>query len=185
MPNIKSAWEIAQEKASKLGSLSSQEREEQRHEKCRLLGEALADKYLNQRDIRTIKDELDKHEIPDKDWVAQAVIRRLGQSIDLKYPDALPEISKGTLAVHDTATTRKALEEIEILFQEYTEAAKKQSQEIEEAGGQILHQLRISGLAIGHINILAQEEWQAKLDQTAEPFTERLKSLKEELLHRG
>ena len=184
VPNIKSAWEIAQEKANKLGDLSAQEREEQRQGKCRLLGEALADKYLSQHDIRVIKDELEKHGPPDKDSISEAMLHRLGQSIDLKYPGGLSEISKGILASSNSASTKQTLDLIETLFQEYIEVEKKQRQEIEDTGGQILHQLRISGSAIGRVNIHAKEEWQAKLDQTAGPFTERLNSLKRELLDR-
>jgi len=182
VPNIKSAWEIAQEKANKLGNLSAQEREEQRQDKCRLLGEAIADKYLSQRDSRIIKNELDKHESPDKGSISGAVMRRLGQSIDLTYPGSLPDIFRGILAVSHTPSTKKTLDLIETLFQEYIEAEKKQRQEIEDACGQILHQIRVSGSAIGPVNIRAKEEWQAKLDQTASPFFERLKSLKQELL---
>ena len=182
MSNIKSAWEIAQEKASKLGNLSAQEREEQRQDKCRLLGERLADKYLGQHDIRIIEDELAGHEVTDKVSVSEAFIRRMSQSIDLKYPDELREITMGISAVNDTDSTKQTLDQIETLFQEYVEAEKKQRQEIEDVGGQILHQMRIAGSAIGHINIRAKEDWQAKLDQTVGPFTERLNSLKQELL---
>jgi hypothetical protein len=180
--DIKSAWEIAQEKANKLGKLSSREREEQRQEKCCLLGEALADKYLSQNDIRIIQGELNEYEVSDRDLVGKAMVRRLSQSLDFKYLDRLAGISKAILALQNTAPTKKALEEVEVLFQEYQQAEKKQRQEIEEAGGQILHQMRISGSAIGRLNLRAKEEWQTKLDQTAIPFEERLKSLKQELL---
>jgi hypothetical protein len=182
MSDIKSAWEIAQEKASKLGKLSSQEREEQRQEKCRLLGASLADKYLSHNDIRIIKDELNGHGVSDRNLVGNAVVRRLSQSLDFKYLERLPDISKAILVLQSTAPTKATLEKIEALFQEYQDAEKKQRQEIEEAGGQILHQMRISGPAIGRLNIRAKEEWQTKLDQTASPFDERLKSLKQELL---
>jgi hypothetical protein len=47
----------------------------------------------------------------------------------------------------------------------------------------MLHQLRISGTAISHLNIRAKEEWQKKLDQTALPFDERLNHLKRKLQH--
>jgi lipopolysaccharide biosynthesis glycosyltransferase len=54
-------------------------------------------------------------------------------------------------------------------------------QEIEKAGREMLHQMRISGTAIGRLNVRVKEEWQKKLDQTANPFDERLTKLKNEL----
>jgi urease gamma subunit len=181
MADIKSAWEIAQEKASKLGQLSAEEREGQRQDKCRLIGESLAEKYLSNYDIGILKDELSKHTAQDKDLVSQAAVSRLIQGLDLQYPEALAEISKGILTLTNSATATKTLNEIKELFQEYAEAADKEMQEIEKAGREMLHQMRISGTAIGQLNVRVKEEWQKKLDQTANPFDERLTKLKNEL----
>jgi len=183
MPDIKSAWEIAQEKASKLGELSPEEREGQRQERCRLIGESLAEKYLSHHDIGILKDNLSKHTTQDKDLVSKAAMRRLIQAIDLQYPSALTEISQGVLALSNSATTMKTLDKIKELFREYAEAENEEKQEIETAGREMLHQLRISGTAISHLNIRGKEEWQKKLDQTARPFAERLNSLKQDLQH--
>jgi len=179
--DIKSAWEIAQEKAGKLGELSPEEREGQRRDKCRLIGESLAEKYLSHHDIGILKDELSKHGAQDKDLVSQAAVRRLIGGIDLRYPQTLVEISQGILTLDDSAMATKIMGEIKELFQEYAEAENKEKQEIEKMGGEMLHQLRISGTAISHVNIRGNEEWQKKLDQTAKPFDERLNYLKQEL----
>jgi len=181
--DIKSAWEIAQEKASKLGKLSPEEREGQRQDKYRLIGESLAEKYLSHHDIGILKDELSKHTAQDKDLIRQAAVRRLIQGLELRYPPALAEISKGILTLTNSATVTKTLDEIRELFQEYAEAENKERQEIEKMGGEMLHQLRISGTAISRLNIRAKEEWQKKLDQTARPFDERLNYLKQKLRH--
>ena len=182
MPDIRSAWEIAQEKASKLGGLSIEEREEQRRDKCRLLGESVADKYLNQHDVGIIEGELAKYDVSDKELIGRAIIRRLGQAIDLRYPGLLVEISKGILAVQNTTITKK-LEEISELFQEYEAAEDKERDEIEKAGGEILHQMRISGSAVSRLNIRAKDDWGQKMDQISGPFSDRLNLLKQELAH--
>ncbi len=181
MSDIKSAWEIAQEKASKLGELSPEEREGQRQDRCRQIGESFAEKYLNHHDVSFLKDELRKHSEQDKALISQAAIRRLVQGLDLRYPTKLAEISQGILTLAHSAITTKTLGEINALFQEYRETEDKEKQEIEKAGREMLHQLRISGTAIGRLNIRAKEEWQKKLNQTARPFDERLNSLKKEL----
>jgi hypothetical protein len=180
--DIKSAWEIAQEKASKLGGLSLQEREEQRQEKCNLIGAGVTEKYLSGHDIEILKDEIGKYEAADKDLVAGAAVRRLSQAIDLQYPSRLPEILQGLLLLKNNKVAKKTLDEIKELFQEYATAEVREIQEIEKAAGEILHQIRASGSAVSQINIRAKEEWQNKLDQTARPFNDRLNSLKQELM---
>ncbi|MCJ7514399.1 MAG: hypothetical protein MUO89_00280 [Dehalococcoidia bacterium] len=184
MADIKSAWEIAQEKAGRLGQLSPEERERQRQDRCRVIGESLAEKYLNQHDIGIFKEELRNHSAQDKDLINQAAVHRLIQDIKLQYPQVLTAISRGILILADSVTATKTLDQIKELFQEYAEAENKEKQEIEKAGGEMLHQLRISGTAISHLNIRAKEEWEKKLDQTAHPFDERLHRLNQELQHR-
>jgi hypothetical protein len=180
--DIRSAWEIAQEKASKLGGLSVEEREAQRQDKCRLAGDGVADKYLSSHDIGVLKDELDKHEAADKDLIVRAAVHRLSQEINLQYPNRLAEISPGILALKNSNAAKKTLDEITGLFQEYAVSENRENQEIEKAAGEILHQMRISGPAVGRFNLRAKEEWQEKLDQTAGPFNDRLDSLKQELI---
>ena len=181
MPDIKSAWEIAQEKASKLGELSTEEREEQRREKCRLLGEALADKYLMNYDIGIIKDELSKRDPAEKNLFGRATVRRLSKAIHLSYPDSLAEISRAILEIESSSAIKQTMDEIKTLFEEYILAEKKERLEIENSGGEILHQMRISGSAVGNLNIRAKNEWQKKLEQVAGPFDIRLTALKAKL----
>src|SRR4030042_841457 len=179
---IKSAREIAQEKVSKPGELSPEEREGQRQGRCRLIGQSLAEKYLSQYDVRLLEAELKKHSVEDKDLISQAAIHRLIEGIDLGYAPRLDKISQGILTVSNTTKVTETLDKIKELFHEYEEAENRERQEIEKAGREMLHQLRISGSAISQINIQAKEEWQKKLSQLAHPFEERLNYLKQELL---
>jgi len=179
---IKSAWEIAQEKASKLGELSPEEREKQRQDRCRLIGKSLAEKYLSQYDTHLLQAELSKHSAQDKDLISEAAIHRLIKGIDLKYDQTLDKISQGILTLTNTATAIETLGKIKELFQEYDEAENREGQEIEKAGRELLHQLRISGSAISQINIRAKEEWDKKLNQLTGPFEESLNRLKHDFL---
>jgi len=181
MGDIKSAWEIAQEKASKLGKLSATEREQQRQDKCRLAAEALADKFLSRQDIGVIKEDLSKQEAADRALIVKLAIRQLSQSIDIRYPDTLAIISQGILALSNAADIKKELDETKSLFEEYALAEEKERHDIEEAGSQLLHQMRISGSAIGRLNIRAIEGWQQRLDQITKPFGTRLDALKRQL----
>jgi hypothetical protein len=178
---IKSARDIAQEKAIKLGELSLEERNRQRQDRCRIIGKSLAEKYLSQYDIRLLEAELNKHSTKDKDLIKQAAIHRLIERISLKYGSTLGKISQGILALTDTEIAIETIGKINELFQEYEEAENGARQEIEKAGMEILHQLRVSGTAISQINIRAKEEWEQMLNQLTGPFEERLNYLKQEL----
>lgn len=182
MGEIKSAWEIAQEKANKLGALSPEERKKQKDEKCRSIGKTLAEKYLGLGDVRFLEIELGKYSGQDKDLISHAIIRRLVQAIDLNYSLKLEEISRGILALSQSEATAQIMHKIKELFHEYGEVENRERQEIERAGREILHQLRISGTAISKINIRAKEEWLKRLNELARPFEERLSALKQELL---
>src|SRR4030066_447036 len=119
MGEIKSAREIAQEKASKLGELSPEERRGQRQDRCRMIGKSLAEKYLSQYDIRLLETELNKHSAQDKDSIKQAAIHRLIEGINLKYGSTLNKISQGILTLADTAMAIETIGKIKELFQEY------------------------------------------------------------------
>ena len=73
-------------------------------------------------------------------------------------------------------------EEIDHLVQEYEEAEQKIRQELESDYRQIMHQLRISGTAVGAINIEADHKWQAARQELVEAFTPRLNDLKQALI---
>jgi hypothetical protein len=181
MGEIKSAREIAQEKVSKLGELSPEERRGQREDKCRLIGKSLADKYLSQYDTRLLETELNKHGAQDKNLIIQAAVQRLIEGINLRYGSRLDKINQGILTLVNTETAIETLGKIKELFQEYEEAENRERQDIEKAGREILHQLRVSGTAIGQINIRAKDEWEKRLTQLAGPFEERLSELIQKL----
>ena len=182
MGEIKSAWEIAQEKADKLGELTSEERQKQREDKCRLIGKTLAEKYLSQHDARLLEAELSKHSGQDKGLISRAALHRLVEGIDLRYSPKLDEIGQGILSLSKAEASTQIVDKIKELFHEYREVENKERQEIEKAGRDILHQLRISGTAISQINFRAKEERLRQLNVLGQPSEERLNSLKQELL---
>ena len=130
MGEIKSAREIAQEKASKLGELSLEERKGQRQDKCRMIGKSLAEKYLSQYDIRILETELNKHSAQDKDLMKQAAIHQLIEEINLRYSATLDKTSQGILTLANNATAAETIGKIKELFEEYEEAENRVRQEI-------------------------------------------------------
>ncbi|HIE18051.1 MAG TPA: hypothetical protein EYP71_07660 [Dehalococcoidia bacterium] len=183
MGEIKSAWEIAKEKANKLGTLSPEEQKRQNEERCQLIGKALAEKYLSQQDVSQLETELSKHTGQDRKLVNQAVFQRLIEEINLRYRQKLETVSRAILILTKAGASIEIMDRIKELFQEYQEAEDREKQEIERAGREMLHRLRISGTAISQINIHATGEWHKMLNELARPFEQRLSDLKQEFLH--
>jgi hypothetical protein len=197
MGELKSAWEIAQEKADRLGKLSPAEMQQQREQECRQIGTAIAQKYLDSPQPLPLAIELNKYQ-DKKDLVRQATLIHLTQAIDLESwsgtsPDStrhdrsggayprLEKIAQGIATLEPKS--QPIIERIRELAQEYEQLADKARQAIETSQRETLHQLRISGTAVGNINIEATPQWQQSCHRLAEPLESRLDSLKQELIN--
>lgn len=198
MGKLKSAWEIAQEKAERLGKLSPAEMQRQREQECRQIGQAIAQRYLDSPEPLPLAIELNKYQ-EKKDLVRQATLTHLTQAIDLKsrsgtspdptkynnrsggiYP-RLEKIAQGIASLEPKSES--IIERIRGLVQEYEQLADKTRQAIETSHRETLHQLRISGTAVGNINIEATPQWQQSWHLLTEPLEPRLDSLKRELIN--
>jgi len=202
MSDLKSAWEIAREKADRLGSLSAEELQQQREEACRQAGTGIAQRYLDSPRTVDLRAELGKkHPEEERALVRTAVVKRLVEALDL---GGEPSTAAGAAGYgqNDTASLRlnriadaiAALEpergtiigQVRELFQEYGAAVGKtqRKQEIEGKGRETLHRLRISGTAVGDINVEAAAQWQQSRQELSQSFAARLDLLKQELLAR-
>ena len=177
MGEMKSAWEIAQERASRLGKLSPEEERRQKEEECRETGSALARRWLEGRE-QTI--ELANSPEEQKEPIKRAILEHMIEAIDLKGLGKLERIIQGITMSKLGADS--ATEQIKQLAQEYEEAKRERIGEIEREGREILHQMRISGTAVGGINIEAAADWQKSEEQWIQSFTPRLDNLKQTLL---
>jgi len=183
MGEIKSAWEIAMEKAEKLGRLSPEEFKRQRRQELDPVGQGLADRYLGGLGLWQLRVELDRYKGEEKTLVTEALISGLVQGIELGNNERLVKIIEGisSLRENESPGIREIEGEVGTLFREYQEVEQKERRKIEDSVRGILHQLRISGSAIGGINPKVMPEWQQALDAFAEPYATRLEELKERL----
>jgi hypothetical protein len=180
---IKSAWEIALEKVEKLGSLSPEERRKQKEKEFGAIGQTLADKYLTGLGLWQLETELNKYSVEEKGLVQKALASKLIQMIELGNRERLQRVMEAILALKQGDSAISSIKgEIEQLFQEYDEAAQKESQEIEKSAREVLHQLRISGSAIGAINPGVIPELRQGLNRLARPYEERLEGMKTKLI---
>jgi hypothetical protein len=183
MGEIKSSWEIARQKADELGDLSEEEREKQIEDRCRPIGKSLADKYLGEQNISNVEKELDKYKNGDKELIRRIALNHLVDYIDIQNSFALDKVLLGILSLaRKDEKVAEIIDRIRGLFHEYGEVEKVERQKIDTDGREMLHQQRISGTAIGTINIRVKEEWQKRLNAVAQPFVENLDCIKHELL---
>jgi hypothetical protein len=183
MSELKSAWEIAQERANRLGKLSAEEKEQQERQGYRQIGQALAQKWLDSSQQLDITAELSKHEEKEIDLIKQAVIENLVEAIKFTTTQGMNNVKR---VIETISSLRPELqpttEEIGQLVQEYEGTEQKIRQELESNYKETLHQLRISGTAVDAINIEADPKWQVARQELVEAFTPRLNALKQALI---
>jgi hypothetical protein len=183
MSEIKSAWEIAQEKANRLGKLSAEEKEQQERQKYRQIGLALAQKWLNSSRQPDMTTELNKHGEKERDIIKQSLIKHLAEAIEFTTTHDINNVQRAIEAISSLGPElQPKAEEISQLVQEYKGAEQKIRQELESSYRATLHQLRISGTAVDAINIEADPKWQPARQGLIEAFTPRLNDLKQALL---
>ena len=185
MGEIKSAWEIAQEKANRLGKLSAEEREQQERQKHRQIGQALVQKWLDSSRRPNITQELNKYEEREREVIRQALIEHLAEVVELTTAQGIDNTKKLIEALSSLGPElQPKAEEIGQLVQEYEGAEQKVRQELESSYRETLHKLRISGSAIDAINIEADPRWQPAHRGLVVSFTPRLNELKQALIKR-
>ena len=183
MSELKSAWEIAQEKANRLGKLSAEEKEQQERQRYRQIGQVLAQKWLDSSRQLDMTAELNKHEEKEREIIKQAVIEHLVEATEFTTTRGINSVKKVIAAISSLGPElQPKAEEIGQLVQEYEEAEQKIRQELESDYRETLHQLRISGTAVDTINIEADPKWQVARQGLVEAFTPRLNDLKRALI---
>ena len=183
MGELKSAWEVAQERASKLGKLSASEKEHQERQRYRQLGQALAQKWLDSPQHTDITAELSRHEEKGRDVIAKAVIARLAEAIELtaaRNTSSVERICEAMASLNPALQPKT--EELVQLVQEYGLAEQKVRQELESHCRESLHRLRIAGSAVDAINVEADPKWEPARQQLIEDFAPRLNDLKQALI---
>jgi len=183
MSELKSAWEVAQERANRLGKLSAQEREHQERQRYRQIGQSLAQKWLDSPQRLDIAAELSNQEEGGREVIKQAIIEHLVEAMEFTTTRGINSVKKVIEAIGSLKPELlPRAEELGQLVQEYDLAEQKARQELESHYRQTLHQLRISGTAVDPINIEDNPQWQSARQGLVESLTPRLNALKQALV---
>jgi hypothetical protein len=193
MGEIRSSWEIARERISKLGKLSDEEKKQQRETKLRQDGNALAQKYLFSGDMESLLKGINRYEEQEHKLVKQAILAKLAEAVTLGIQDSqhgdrikdIPGIEeterslKGILAVEPGASS--IVTRINQMIQEYHQARENLGQELEKQGRETLRKAGISGTAVAQVNITATGEWQERQRAAASSWEGELAELRQEI----
>jgi hypothetical protein len=183
MGELKSAWEVAQERANKLGKLSAEEKEQQKRQGYRQIGQVLAQKWFDGSQRLDLTAELDKYEEKERDLIKKAVIQHLIEAIGFADTQAVNSMKRVIEAISSLEPElQPKAEEIGQLVQEYEAAEQRMRDELESDYRETLHQLRISGTAVDAINIEANPQWQLARQGLVASLTPRLNVVKQALI---
>ena len=182
MGDIRSSWEIAQEKVDRLGDLSSEEKIKQKGELYRNIAAVLLHQYLDDKDLRPVKKELNKYTGEDGELMERILLDEFISAIDLDKQESLELVIRGIEALSGKEEAGHGIEAVKQLYDEYQKAREEEKQRVDDAGRQVLRDMGISGSAIGTINLYARGEWLDRLNNVTVYFKNKLESLKEEIV---
>lgn len=182
MGDIKSAWEIAQERANRLGKLSAEEQKQQKEQECRQITAGLAQNYLDSSETQDITTMLDKHSGEEKSLIEAALFSLLTEAITFDSQDRAEKAARGIVTLEPKA--QPIVGRMIDLLTEYHQAGERIRKGVESKVKEVLHQLRISGSAIGEINIEGSPQQQQDLQRFRAPLEQQLDALKRDL-HEG
>ena len=173
---LKSAFDIAMERAQKLGGLSAEDKRKLKEEELSEVGQALGKRYLSGLPIRDVELELGKYK-EDRQIVVRYLLSSLVDKINLTDATHVERILE---AIQHFSKSPGVVEDIRSLMDEYRKAVQRARQEIlsklETAKKKELSKKGISGSAVEPA-IEASPEWlevKRALDAT---YEERLKKM--------
>jgi hypothetical protein len=177
---LKSALDIALEKAGKLGKMSDEEKREIREKELAGVGEALSARYLKGLPIRDIELELAKYK-EDRHKVIIYLLNGLWDRLDLGNPQ---EIDKIMSAIEHFTGNSSIAEGIRSLAIEYHNEAEKTLSKnrslLEDARRKELKRKGISGAAVVPV-VESSPEWLQLREDLNSRYRKRLEELKSSL----
>lgn len=182
---IKSALEIAMEKAQSLGALSDEEKVRLRAGELDSAAEALAQRYLSGVPLREIEAHLARHGEEELPAIRDRLLRRLLDAIVLSPGSGNDRVLAAIEHISGDAEPARA---INSLLQEHEQAMEKHRLEnagaLQEAKRRELEQKGISGSAVEPA-IETSPDWVRARQSLDSDFEQRLQDIKRQLQEPG
>ena len=188
MDELKSSFDRAMERVEGMGKLSPEEMRERKEAEYTPAGRAITERYLEHGHEQLFTEEVGKHGGDEGGIVRRAALVRLVEAIGLTSYETSERALKGVIALageNAAEDVNGIIEGMAELFKEFGENLQvkyvSEKESIEKEDRELLHQLRISGSALGEMNMATSEAWGEAYRELAAPFRERLEVLKQEL----
>jgi len=195
MGDIKSAFEIAMEKVSKLESATPEERKQWKFTPA---GEQLAAKYLKE-DVNLLT-EINKYKEDECRYVIRGVVEVLARTIDLPRNDAVKKINRK--AMDGIKTLKKDKSGVENIYSKFRYVFNHYQEQGEQQRRQAFEQLKVQFMAKlqqamqqqygtsarinTNVNVERhpqfQEEWRRVLAQLEQQYQSHLTEYRQELI---
>jgi hypothetical protein len=125
---------------------------------------------------------LDKHSVEEKSLLESALFSLLTEAITFDSQGRAEKAARGIVTLEPKA--QPIVGRMIDLLTEYHQAGERIRKGVESRAKEVLHQLRISGSAIGEINIEGSPQQQQDLQRFRAPLEQQLDALKRDL-HEG
>ncbi len=172
---VKSSFEIALERAQKLGGMSSDERQKLKDEKLESIGMALSKRYIKGLPIRDLEMELVKYK-EDREKITSHLLSYLAAEIDMGNPNGAERILEAVKHFSGAA----AADKISGLLNEYRNATEQAWQKYQRTLGATklkeLKQKGISGSAVKPA-IESNSEWLQSQQELNSDYRKRLEGI--------
>ena len=180
---IKSALEIAMEKAAEIPELTREELREQKQGEDGVRGRAIANRYLE----RTLRErdleiELGKYQGEEREIVRKAFLLALCQSIGLKDMEKTRRVLEGIQSLEANGRLEEIGKEIENIFGAFQQERQQRYLTLEQLEKDKLGQLWIWGSA-AKPNLEENKDWRKESGEIQFKYDLRINKLKEELSH--
>jgi hypothetical protein len=178
---IKSALEIAMEKAAAMPGLTQEERAEQKEREYQPRGAAIGHRYLEgalkESDLQA---ELSRYRGQEGEIVKQAFLLTLNQSIKLESQDMSLRALAGIKAVAPSVDLGEIKRQIEAVFDEFTQRLEREIRRYQALEKERLQQLGIFGSAVKP-NMADNQTWQEESERIQSEYNSRINEIKEKL----
>ena len=178
---IKSALEIAMERAASMPGLTQEELAERKEREYRPRGVAIGRRYLEgalkKRDLQT---ELSKYQGQEGEIVKRAFLLTLNQSISPENRSVSLKALEGIRAIEPTDNFDEIKRQIEEIFDEFGQQVERHVGQYEALEKERFQKLGICGSAVKP-NLEESQTWQAEFKRIQSEYNSRINKLKENL----
>ena len=178
---IKSALEIAREKAASIPELTPEELNEQREREYKPRGLAIASRYLENKLRGTdLGIELNRYQGREGEIVRKAFLLTLLESIGLEDMKKSLRAIDGIQTLEPNANFKEITKELETIFSEFQEQHRQKCGVYEELEKEKLRGLWVSGSAVKP-NLEESEDWGQELRRIQSEYDSRINKLREKV----